>query len=372
MRHAKNPWVALFLSLPLAVSSTSTAWSSQLSLETFTRNAGVPGVNQYGYEVTVNGMETVAAGDRISVTKMLGVTSQDVAGNAATAAFGSWQNTTPTATSAAWDAGGKAVIGMNWGSYLVRATTDPGTVSYSLGTTPGGSGTVRGPLLAAVPPPPPPPAKLGPPVPAPEMLPAPREGAMQAGMTFNAGTGSLSFTGSISFANLKNSTIFDNSFANDPTINATVQVTGLHKVGPSGAGFLFSGGTLTISNGGITFFAAGIPNLLIGDGGSSALGFNILAPLNIGQLGGLIESPFTNDYLNFWSDNMENIPPVLYGETAIPVDSLIGSNTSFATTVSGFGPGFLAVPEPAAFTLLSLGIIGVLGCSWYRRKRTAA
>jgi hypothetical protein len=176
----------------------------------------------------------------------------------------------------------------------------------------------------------------------------------------------------MSFANLKNSTFADPAFASDPTLNhATIQVTGLTKEGASGTGFLFAGGTMTISGGGTTFFTAAIPQLLVDDAGLSGLGVNIIAPLAIGQLSGLIESPFTNDYLNFWSDNMENIPPVLYGTTAIPVDSLIASNTSFTTTVGGFGPGFQAVPEPPAFALLGLGIVSVLVYAWHRRKRAA-
>src|SRR4029078_8920627 len=100
--------------------------------------------------------------------------------------------------------------------------------------------------------------------------------------SYNAATGTLSFTDStIAFANLVGDTSTDPAFASDPIMGAKMHLTNMPLVGPSGSGFLFTGGRFTITNGSTTYLTADIPDLLLDDTWLVRYGLNFYCPLTL-------------------------------------------------------------------------------------------
>jgi hypothetical protein len=188
-----------------------------------------------------------------------------------------------------------------------------------------------------------------------EPAPAPRGGAKDPMITFNAATGSLSISdGVVDFLNLAGDETLLSPFSSDPLLGATERITGLTLSGPDGHGFLFENGLLTIFNGQETFLSAYIPELLIDDS-ASGLGANVFAPLGITSIDSLA-SPFLSDYDATWVET--SLTPELFGSTARPVTDLIGANQSFAVKFNGESIGF-AVPEPGSGVLFATGLVAL-------------
>jgi len=187
-------------------------------------------------------------------------------------------------------------------------------------------------------------------------VPSPRDGKKDPAMTFDASTGTLSFEDSaIDFLNLAGDTSMNPAFASDPLLGATISVDNFQLAGPEGSGFLFTGGTMTISNNGMTLFSADVPELLIDDSATPSFGLNIFAPLGIGAID-LSDSPFLTDYFNYW-DNHPDFPPELMGQTVAPVTDMIRNGQSFTTEVDGYSTGFsYETPEPGTLVLFGAGI----------------
>jgi hypothetical protein len=197
------------------------------------------------------------------------------------------------------------------------------------------------------------------------MAPAPRGGAKDPMMSFDANTGSLSITdGVVDFLNLGGHDNLAPQFSGDPLLGATIHITGLTLAGPEGNGFLFKDGELTIVNGQETFLTADLPQLLIDDTKS---GPNVFAPLGITSIDSLA-SPFLDDFDATWVET--NLMPELVGRTVTPVDSLIGSDQSFTVKFNDESIGFAETPEPASGILLVTGL-AALG-AWVRRRMDAA
>jgi hypothetical protein len=189
-----------------------------------------------------------------------------------------------------------------------------------------------------------------------------RAGSNSPQMQYDATTGTLSFTDStINFANLIGDTSSDPQFASDPVMGATVHYSDFTLAGPQGTGYLFTGGSVTISNGSQTLLSADVPELLLEDDATSVFGLNLYAPMYITYADeGL--SPFISDYLTTAAD--DGFLAELMGTTSIPVDQLIASDESFTTSVEGMGTG-TCVPEPSTLVLVGSGIIGLMA----RRRR---
>jgi hypothetical protein len=189
-------------------------------------------------------------------------------------------------------------------------------------------------------------------------------------MSFDATTGTLSFTEAvINYANLKGDTSLDPAFASDPMLGASLQITDLKLIGPSGKGVLFADGTMTISQGGQTLLAATMPELLIDDTASSTFGHNIFAPLGISEIH-TAQSPFLSSYDLF--QNETTFTPELFGQSITPVTSMIESGQSFTTTVEDTSISFsTSTPEPSALMLFGLAF-GLLGYRSRHRKQWVA
>jgi hypothetical protein len=192
----QNKWTKdVFIAL-LAVFVATPASALGIRLDSFTRLG--PGEKQYDYSVDLGFLDivTVEVGGRIILSDMRGVTGQNVLPPATTADRGQWQNNGFTATTAEWIAGVEATQFTDWGTYRVLANTDPGQIQWTI--TPFGSGAlaglVKGPKVQQIPPPPP--ASNGTKG-APRMGSspnAPRTGSSPSEISFDAGTGILSFT----------------------------------------------------------------------------------------------------------------------------------------------------------------------------------
>jgi hypothetical protein len=199
------------------------------------------------------------------------------------------------------------------------------------------------------------------------MAPAPRGGARDPMMTFNAATGSLTISdGVVDFLNLAGEETLRSQFVGDPLLGATVRITGLTLSGPEGHGFLFENGLLTIFNGQETFLSADIPELLIDDS-ASGVGANVFAPLGITSIDSLA-SAFLDNYDATWAET--DLVPELFGNTATPVTDLIAAGQSFVVKFNGESIGFAPAPEPGSAVLLATGLVA-LGV-YLRRSRRAA
>ena len=192
----------------------------------------------------------------------------------------------------------------------------------------------------------------------------PEAGSTQRnGMTFDAQAGTLSFSDTeIDFANSIGDESLDPIFANDPILGATISITDFVLDSAIGNGFLFTGGTMTISKGTLTFLTADIPELLIDDEGLSPFDLNLWGALDITNIdpdsGG---SEWLAEYWRYIVDN-PLFPEEFMGRTEIPVTDMIGAGQSF--TVSTLKAVSASVPEPAIFSLLALG-----GLMLIRRRR---
>lgn len=206
-------------------------------------------------------------------------------------------------------------------------------------------------------------------VPNPPMQ-TPRGGGLLASMaSFDAGTGRLSFSGSVvDFLSLGGGESLDPIFASDPILGANIEITDFTLSESVGDGFLFENGTLTISNNEQTFLTATIPELLIDDTDLDSLGLNIFGLLAFTQIQG--STPFLSSYLDSLLNNLNN-PPGLFARTSEPITSLIANGQSFTTTIESLSIAksslLISVPEPTStFSLLTLGTLGA--ASTFKRK----
>ena len=195
---------------------------------------------------------------------------------------------------------------------------------------------------------------------------APRTGTTNPSqISFDSGTGSLSFTDTtIDFANLVGDDSLDPVFSLDPLRGATISTSSFTLDGPSGNGFLFSGGSMTISKGSHTFLSADIPMLLIDDDSLGLFGLNVFGLLTLTEFdsGG---SLFMDEYFDFFFDN--SFLTELFGRTQDPVTSLIATNQSFTTSLYDQSVGF-STPEPS---IIALWFTGILGMLLFHRKKIA-
>lgn len=185
-------------------------------------------------------------------------------------------------------------------------------------------------------------------------------------MSFDAGTGKLSFTnGLIDFVNLAGDESLDSTFASDPLLGATISITDFTLTGPFGEGVLFTGGKMDISKDGEILFAADIPELLIDDGGLSEFGLNYWGQLGINSAN-IFESHFLDVYTDYSSNNLLS-PLELMGRTSIPVEDMIRNGQSFTTTVEKHLIS-ASTPEPSTILLFGFGFLGLLGVGGIKKR----
>ena len=189
-------------------------------------------------------------------------------------------------------------------------------------------------------------------------------------MSFDAGTGTLSFSDAeIDFANLVGDESLDPIFWGDPILGATISVTDFVLSGALGSGFLFTGGTMTISSGSTTFLAADIPELLIDDGGLLPFGLNWWGPLEFTDIASDFgESLWLESYWTTLVDS-DMFFSELMGQTEIPVTGLIQSETSFEVETLETLSITMSIPEPSTIILFAVGILGVVGIRYRQRKK---
>lgn len=190
-------------------------------------------------------------------------------------------------------------------------------------------------------------------------------------MSFNAVTGTLSFSDTIiDYANLVGDTSFDPAFSSDPILGATIHLTDFTLSRAVGNGFLFTDGTLNVSNAGTSLLAADIPELLIDDDAVLHFGHNVFAPLNLNELNASA-SAFITRYEDFWIRHPE-IPPEFYATTVDPVTDMIRNGQSFTVAVNDGSISFCTVPEPSTFLIFSGGVVCFLCGSWRLRKQNGS
>ncbi len=154
----------------------------------------------------------------------------------------------------------------------------------------------------------------------------------------------------------------DPQFANDPIIGATIHIGNFTLGGMMGDGYLFCGGSLTISKNGTTYLSAEIPNLLVDDSAVAGYGANIWGPEVIDTID-TADSPFLAAANSSWS---AGVLPELIGLTSTPVCSSIAAGQGFSVT--GQRTQGSCVPEPTAFVLLLAGAAGLPAFAWRNRR----
>jgi hypothetical protein len=156
----------------------------------------------------------------------------------------------------------------------------------------------------------------------------------------------------------------------DPLIGATLRISNFKLSGPSGSGFLFEDGAISIFDADQVFFAATVPELLIDDAALSHSGLNIFGELLDSLDIDRSASPFLEHYGNFLLGT--EFLPNLLGRTSIPVTAMIAAGQSFTVAGEGLSVGFVAVPGPCSLVLFGAGGVALLASLWRSRYRIAS
>jgi len=170
-------------------------------------------------------------------------------------------------------------------------------------------------------------------------------------VAYDAAAGTLGFSDcSIDVLNGDGSGVMDPVFASDPILGATIKLSDFAFSDGGEWGYYFTGGTLEVVEGGVTYLTADVPWLFVKDAAREAFGDNVYGEFENLQAAAGHGSAWLSAYMDYHAANPEHAPEIRLCSDA-DLQAMIAAGQSAQTTAT-VDVSF-CIPEPATLALLA-------------------